>query len=44
VGSFLLHIPVAIVMVLVIGGEGGVVGVSTGICMEILFDWGGRDG
>jgi hypothetical protein len=44
VGSFFFRLPPAIAVVLVIGGEGGVARVSTGICIGIPSDWGGRDG
>jgi hypothetical protein len=37
-------LPPAVVVVLASGGEGGAVGVSTGICIGIPLDWGGRDG
>jgi hypothetical protein len=44
VGSFFFHLPPAAVVVLVSGVEGGVVGVSTGICIGIPYVWGGMDG
>jgi hypothetical protein len=34
-GSFFFRLPPAAMMVLVIGGEGGVVGTSIGICTRI---------
>jgi hypothetical protein len=36
VGSFFFRLPPAVAVVLVIGGEGGMAGVSTGICMDSL--------
>jgi hypothetical protein len=44
VGFFFFRLPLAIAVVLASGGERGVVRVSTGICIEIPFIWGGRDG
>jgi hypothetical protein len=44
VGSLFFYLPPTIVVVLEIGGEGGMAGVSTGICIGIPYDWGGRDG
>jgi hypothetical protein len=42
--SFFFCLPLAIAMVLVIRGEGGVSAVSTRIYIGIPSDWGGRDG
>ena len=35
VGSFFSHLPLAVAVVLVSGGDGGAVGVGTGICIRI---------
>jgi hypothetical protein len=44
VGSFFFYLPLAMVVVLASGGEGGSVGVRTGIFIGIPSVWGGRDG
>jgi hypothetical protein len=44
VGSFFFHLPPTVAGVLVSGSVGGMVGVSMGICIEIPYVWGGRDG
>jgi hypothetical protein len=44
VGYFFFRPPPTSVVVLESGGEGGVVGVRTKICIEIPSVWGGRDG
>ena len=44
VGSSFFRFPPVVAVVLLSGGCGGVVGVSIGICINILSVWGGRDG
>jgi hypothetical protein len=44
VGSFFFLLPPTVAVVLASGGEGGAVGVRTGICIGIPSVWGGRDG
>jgi uncharacterized membrane protein YedE/YeeE len=44
VGSFFFRLPPFVARGLVSGGVGGMVGVSMGICIQIPFVWGERDG
>jgi hypothetical protein len=44
VGYLFFLLPPTVEVVLASGGEGGLVGVSIGICSGIPSNWGGRDG